>query len=202
MAGCTHRGGLKVLVHRSILAGLLVTVAAACSPEEVPEQDGDGPLYVFSGDAVGLDKGIVDVGQAWSAGSIPLCKNTPDISVTLTSIEAVTVEGEVDLEGIGVRTVRWAPSEGGNAADHMIGSYRGIPPGLRAPRGYRVPSTCESPEDPVGEVVVTLRKTGEGGGRLKDLRVKYQADGVPHDFVIHFELGLCGTGDSAPPCRA
>lgn len=45
-----------VLAHRLIMAGLLVTVAAACSPEEVPEQDGNGLLYVFSGDAVGLDK--------------------------------------------------------------------------------------------------------------------------------------------------
>lgn len=65
----------------------------------------------------------------------------------------------------------------------------GAPDGLQAPKGYVVPTRCAN-DDPVGEVVVTMTKTGPEGGSLDGLRASYVVDDEEHVFDIGFHFGL------------
>jgi hypothetical protein len=89
----------------------------------------------------------------------PYCRRDTDQVVTLIGIAPLSVTGRVRLEGIGVRTTLWGEPDGPSDPDtHMVGIDRGIPAGVRSARGYNVP-TCGSPDEPVGEVLVTLTMT-------------------------------------------
>lgn len=160
----------------------------------------DGPLYALVGSGVTVSRSDAAIGEAVSAGSVPLCKKDANASVTLTSIEPMRVRGEIRLEGIAVRTTRWGEPDGPSDIDtHMVGLSSDIPAGLRPPRGYEVPTSCDSPSDPVGEVVVTLTKTGLRGGTLDGLLVRYETEGRFHEFELGFNVSLCGT-DNSPGC--
>lgn len=177
-------------------------MAAACTgPTAIRETDGEGLLRVFNGGGVSVGRGTAEVGRTYSAGSVPLCRQT-DSEVMLRSIQAIEVFGQVRLEGIRVRTSHWAPPDRPSNPDrHMVGIMSGIPDGLRRPSGYRVPTSCDSPADPVGEVVVTLSKTGRAGGALKGLKLAYDVGDEVHVFRVPFEFQLCGTDDRVPDCE-
>jgi len=175
----------------------LVVVVTSCSGV-IEEQEGEGPLSSGGGFRVSTDR--AETGETWSAGSIPLCKPDTDQVVTLIGIAPVSVIGRVRLEGVGVRTTLWGEPDGPSDPDtHMVGIRQGVPAGVRSARGYSVP-TCGSPDEPVGEVVVTLTMTGDEGGALDGLRVTYRADGRDHAFTSPFGFGLCGPDGQAPIC--
>jgi hypothetical protein len=122
--------------------------------------------------------------------------------VVIRSVEALATEGAVRLDGVRVRTAHWADPDGSPDPDHnIIGTLPGVPRGLRPARGFVVPSTCEALEEPLGEVVVTLTKLGEEGGRVDGLQVVYESDGDVYAFDIGFSFELCGTGDGIERCQ-
>jgi hypothetical protein len=189
-------------MRKAPIAGLVALLLSGCGGWIDHHEDGEGELFSSPHSSWGVRKGIVDTGETWSAGTIPLCKSS-DRPVVLQSVEAVSTTGEVRLESVLVRTTHWANPEDPPALDGnaMIGTFPGLPKGLRPAAGYVVPSTCEDTTDPVGEVVVTLTKTGEAGGRMEGLRVSYAADRGLHVFDIGFSFELCGTGGGILPCQ-
>jgi hypothetical protein len=169
-------------------------VASSCSGV-IEEEDGEGPLSSLGGSGMTVAQRYVTVGEVWSAGSVPLCKEDADATVLLTRLEPMRVRGDVRLVGVAVRTTLWGDPDGPSDMDtHMVGLSPGVPAGLRSPPGYEVPTSCDSSSDPVGEVVVTLAKTGPRGGSLDGLLLEYQVDGQLHRFELRFGVGLCGTG--------
>jgi hypothetical protein len=172
------------------VAGLLFLCAVACAARI--EEDGAGPLRPAGGFSV--SQADVERGEIWSAGSIPLCTDDPGVPATLLAIEPVRVVGQVEVEGIGVRITHWGEPDGPSDVDtHMVGLHPGVPAGLQTPRDFLVDTSCPSPNDPVGEIVVTLRKTGSAGGMLDDLLVTYRAEGETHRVRLVFGFALCGT---------
>ena len=153
-----------------------------------------GPLYVFGGNAITVSDSRTPTGEARSAGSIPLCLPDTDADITLQRIDPIDVVGEVHLDGFGVRTTHWGRPHGpGNPDTEMIGIEKSIPRDVRSPAGYRVPTPCDGTTRRVGEVVVTLTKTGAGGGSLQGLRITYRADGSTYATDVAFSFFLCGT---------
>jgi hypothetical protein len=153
------------------------------------------------GTSIGVDKTIVDIGEPWSAGSVNLCKKPGVGEVILKAITPVSVRGEVRLDGIGVRTVHYAPPDRpGNPDKNPVGTAPGFPAGLEPPDGFQVTTTCTGEDPLIGEIVTTLTKTGVQGGSLDDLRVVYIWDGETHEVRFGFHFGLCGTGPFAVPC--
>ncbi len=84
----------------------------------------------------------------------------------------------------------------------MLGTSRGTPPSVRSPAGYVVPTACGPSDEVVGEVIVTLTKTGIAGGRLRGLRLTYESNGRLQQMAVDFRFSLCGTAPPAPRCRA
>jgi hypothetical protein len=106
----------------------------------------------------------------------------------------VSVTGQVRVERIGVRTSAWARSgTPGDPAETMTGSHPGVLPGLEPPRGYVVPTSCATPDEPVGEVVMVVTKSGDEGGRIRGLGITYESGSETDAFVAHAALVLCGT---------
>jgi hypothetical protein len=175
----------------------------ACrGPSTIDENDGDGPLRVFNGDRVTVSRGTAEVGKTYSAGSMPLCRRDGS-TVSLVSIDPLKILGEVRLEGVRVRTTHWAPpDQPGDPNTNMVGIMEGAPSGLRTPAEYSVPTSCASAADPVGEIVVTLMKTGDAGGGLDGLRLTYDVDGQLHTFRVPFQFQLCGTDKRVDRCRS
>jgi hypothetical protein len=188
-------------MRRCLSASLaMLCLAASCTGLVIEEEDGDGPLRVFRGDGVHVSQADPPVGEVWSAGSVPLCKDEGRGPVVLVSIEPIELRGDVEVEGIRVRTTKWGlPDRLTDMDTHMVGLSPGLPAGLRTPRGYVVPSTCDSPRDPVGEVVVSLRKIGAGGGAVDGFVLRYLAEDRLHEFVLRFGVTLCGT-ERLPSC--
>lgn len=167
----------------------------------VVDRNGQGALVYAPGARFGVDKSIASVGDTWSAGSVTLCKKSAATDVTLKRVDPVTIRGEVRLDGIGARTTHYANPDGhSNPNSHLVGTMPGTPKGLRSPRGFHVVTTCPTSAAPVGELVVTLTKTGPEGGSLDGLRILYDADGQTHELTIQFHFGLCGSGQFAVPC--
>lgn len=171
-------------------------------PDVIVDRNGEGALHYAPETGFGVDKTIVDVGVAWSAGSVTLCKKSATDHVILQRVDAVSVRGQVRLDGIGVRTTHYAEPGHSNPNTHLVGTMRGVPDGLQSPDGFRVVTTCPDSRAPVGEIVVTMTKTGAEGGSLDDLRLLYSANGVVHQLTLRFHFGLCGTGRRAVPCRS
>ena len=131
-----------------------------------------------------------------------LCKKHADERVTLQSVEPVSVQGQVRLDGIGARMTHYAKANGSSDPDNvLVGTMPGTPAGLQSPGGFLVESTCPNTRAPVGEIVVTMTKTGPQGGSLDGLRVVYTANGRTHQLTLGFHFGLCGGGSFAVPCR-
>lgn len=194
----------RPLVWSTIAIALLVSCQPALGnhPHVIIDQNGEGALVYAPGPGFGVDKTIVMIGEPWSAGSVTLCKKSADEQVTLQSVEAVSVQGEVRLDGIGVRTTHYAKQNGhGSPDDYLVATTPGVPAGLQSPDGFRVVTTCPNSRAPVGEIVVTLTKTGPEGGGMDGLRVIYTAMGETHEVTLSFHFGLCGTGDFAVPCK-
>lgn len=162
-----------------------------------------GPLIVLGGNAITVSDNRTPVGEARSAGSIPLCLPDADADITLQRIEPIDVVGEVHLDGIGVRTVDWGkPSGAGNdGTEMMVGIEKSIPPDVQSPAGYRVPTPCNETSRRTGEVVVTLTKTGAEGGSLQGLRITYRADGSTYANDVAFGFVLCGTQTGDRYCQ-
>jgi hypothetical protein len=180
----------------------VMMVVAACSKPVVTELDGEGPLRALKGDEVTVTRGRASVGETYSAGSIPLCRPDGQV-ITLRNIRAERIFGAVRLEGIAVRTTHWGlPDRPSDPDSHMVGTMVGRPAGLRPAAGYRVPTTCASMEEPVGEVVVTLEKTGQSGGGLNGLDVRYVAGDQLHVAKVAFGFALCGTDRRVSKCEA
>jgi hypothetical protein len=132
---------------------------------------------------------------------VTLCKKSQGDEVTLQSVQPVSIQGQVALEGIGARTTHYAEPKGNSDPDtHLVGTTRGIPGGLQPPAGFRVETTCPNHQAPVGEIVVTLTKTGPQGGGMDGLRIRYKDDEETHELTVGFHFGLCGTGRFAVPC--
>jgi hypothetical protein len=167
----------------------------------IADHDGVGAFQNDPSVSWGVNKTRVWIGEQWSAGSITLCKKSPDDHVILQSVGPVSLAGEVRLDGIGVRTTHFASANRPSDPNtHLVGTTPGIPDGLQDPAGFSVVTTCPTAKAPVDEIVVTLTKTGPKGGALEGLRVDYLDDSELHELVIRFHFGLCGTGDSAVPC--
>lgn len=167
----------------------------------IEDRGGVGALHYEAGGSWGVDQGSVKTGATWSAGGVTLCKKSSEVGVRLLDVQAVSVRGQVRLDGIGVRTTHWNKPYGpGNPDTHLVGSMKGIPEGIRTPAGFQVETTCPNSKSPVGEIVVTLTKVGPEGGTLRGLRLEYEADGKAHELVLDFHFGICGTGDFADSC--
>jgi hypothetical protein len=161
----------------------------------------DTSAFVYDPAAWGVNKTIVEIGQLWSAGSITLCRKSQNGRVVLQDVSAVSVVGQVRLDGIGVRTAHYSgPNEEPDPDIHLIGTLPRVPAGLRKAAGFVVTTTCPTSEAPVVEIVVTLTKIGPQGGALDGLKVEYRENSSPHELTINFHFGLCGTGESAVPC--
>lgn len=178
-----------------VLAALLLT--SACSRDLITEQDGQGGVFSsLKGSPAGYFHGRAKVGQMWTAGSVMLCRSTPDVVARLASIEPVEVTGEVKVDAIHVRTsLRPGPEGDLNPNVYLVGGEPGpSPSNAQQPAGYLVPTACRGgPGTKVGEVLMTMTKTGPAGGMLQGLRVTYRWDGRLHEFVIPWTFGLCGT---------
>lgn len=190
--GRSVRHWLVVLLSLSALAG--------CHGNEiVEEQDGAGAITSSPGQSWGVNQSIARLGSTWSAGSVLLCRTSADQAPRIESIEPLAVTGQVELVGVGVRTTAFGNPDGASDPDtHLVGLAHGIPDGVESPQNFLVPTTCEDTSEPVGEVVVTLKKTGDEGGQINGLTVTYTVDGEEHAFVIQFQFGLCGTPTTCP----
>jgi len=195
-------GGGRRLIER-LAAALLLSALASCSDGLALEEDGEGSVAMSPGAGWGVVWKEARTGQTWWQGGVTMCRTSPSVEPRLVSVEAVSVEGAVRLEGIWARTAKWGvPDRPADPDTHLAGLMRRPPDGLAEPRGYVVPTTCEDDRDPVGEIVVALTKTGETGGLLSGLRVVYRDGTGVHVFVTDFSFVLCGTGQLAlvEPC--
>jgi hypothetical protein len=190
------------------LAWFAVAIAllVGCRPTDrtgvIVDQNGDGALVYAPGSGFGVDKTVVKMSEPWSAGSVTLCKKSADDQVTLRSVEAVSVKGQVRLDGIGVRATHYAKPDGSSSPQtSLVGTMPGAPKNLRPAAGFQVPTDCPNSRALLGEIVVTMTKTGPEGGSLDGLRVVYMANGETHELTLTFHFGLCGTGDFAAPCK-
>jgi hypothetical protein len=184
---------------------LLATwILASCSGSIIVDRGDIGAFTYDPGTSWGVTKTRVQIGVPWSAGGILLCKKSQDDVVVLQDIKPVSVVGQVRLDGIGVRNSHYVKRDqkAYDPATHLVGTMRGVPDGLHDPVGFTVDTTCPSLTALVGEIVVTLTKTGSEGGALDGLRVDYKENTKPHELVINFHFGLCGTGESSTPCAA
>jgi hypothetical protein len=171
-------------------------------PDVIVDRNGEGALVYVPGSGFGVDKTIVKIGEPWSAGSVTLCRKSADEQVTLKDVEPVSVKGQVRLEGIGVRATHYAKPNGHSSPQtSLVGTMRGAPDDLQPAAGFQVPTDCPNSRALLGEIVVTLTKTGPEGGRLEGLRIVYIANGETHELTLPFHFGLCGTGDFAVPCK-
>lgn len=186
----------------AIAIALLVGCQRADHPGVIVDRNGEGALVYEPGSGFGVDKTIVKIGEPWSAGSVTLCKKSADEQVTLKDVEPVSVRGQVLLDGIGVRATHYANPNGHSSPEtHLVGTMPGAPKNLQPAAGFRVPTDCPNSQALLGEIVVTLTKTGPEGGSLDGLRVVYSANGETHELTLPFRFGLCGTGDFAVPCK-
>lgn len=121
------------------------------------------------------------VGQEVASTGIPLCTKgrTP---VTITSIEPVTVGGQIRVDGI--RIERWGAAKSA--------FYPGTPPGSRPAAGFVLPApaTCKWP--PRYEAVVVAHRSGPYGGYVDGLVVHYRAGNARGAYTIDFTTALCG----------
>jgi hypothetical protein len=183
-----------------LVTSALASCGGAARSSAIVDRDGIGAFA--TGSPWGVNKTIVKIGQPWSAGSVTLCKKSQADEVVLQGIAAESVAGQIRLDGIGVRTTLWGKkNRPSNPNTHLVGTRPGVPNGLHDPAGFTVVTTCPSPKAPVGEIVVTLTKTGPKGGALDGLKVDYEDNSELHELVINFHYGLCGTGEFAVPCR-
>jgi hypothetical protein len=144
------------------------------------------------------------IGHRWAAGSIPLCTRG-NVPATLTSIEAVAVQGQIHLDRIAVRKVHeYRPGETDNPATNVIGAYPGVPPRSHVPNGFVVRSNCRfrRATDPYYEVVIVADRTGRAGGSIEGLRVDYTSGGSRGSYVIPFAFGLCGPRRGGGVCAS
>jgi hypothetical protein len=193
---------VRPLVCFAIAIALLVGCQSGDHSGVIVDRNGEGPLVYRPGSGFEVDKTIVNVSEPWSAGSVTLCKKSADEQVTLKDVEPVSVRGQVRLEGIGVRATHYAKPDGhGSPENSLVGTMPGAPANLQPPAGFRVPTDCPNSRALLGEIVVTLTKTGPEGGSLEGLRVIYTSNGETHEVTLSFHFGLCGTGDFAVPCK-
>lgn len=174
---------------------------AACSGAGV-EADGEGAIWSTPGViSQGVGRSVAAVGETWSAGA-EVCRSDPSQAPRLVSVEPVGVRGEVRLEGIGAREAAYPrPGEEEDSDVHVFATYRGVPARVGPVRGFVVPTACAPEDDRVGEILVTLTKTGPGGGALDGLRVTYVVDGEERVTLFRFHFGLCGTAGFSDPCE-
>jgi hypothetical protein len=182
----------------------LLMMGSACSRGLSLEQDGDGGLFSTKGNSWSYYQGGgVPVGATWSAGGVFLCRTAPDVVAHIVSIGPASVDGQVKVDRIGVRTALRPPRTGARDLDpgpYILGAMHGSPDGVRDPRGYLVPNTCPGePDSEVGEIVMTLTKTGPEGGGIDGLLVTYEWDGHEHQYMVPVGFGLCGT-DTKSQC--
>ena len=189
-------------IAMAILVGCQPSVGSHDHSDVIVDRNGEGALLYAPGSGFGVDKTIVNVGEPWSAGSVTLCKKSEEVEVTLQDVEPVSVKGQVRLDGIGVRATHWGKPTGHSSPQtHLVATMPGTPDNLRPAAGFRVPTDCPNTQALVGEIVVTLTKTGPEGGSLEGLRIAYTTDGETHELTLPFHFGLCGTGDFAAPCK-
>ena len=126
-------------MRKALLLTAVTLVLAACgSSGPTTEKDGEGAIYSTPHASWGVDKTIAKVGEPYSAGSVLLCRTPPGVAVpTITSVTPVMVTGDVTLDGIGVRTAHYAPSNGvgEDTEKHIVGTMHGKPTNLQAPDG-------------------------------------------------------------------
>jgi hypothetical protein len=193
---------VRPLACFAIAIALLVGCRSTDHPGVIVDQNGEGALVYTPGSGFGVDKTIVKIGEPWSAGSVTLCKKLADEQVTLKDVEPISVRGQVRLDGIGVRAAHYAKPNGHGSPDkYLVSTMPGAPKNLRPAAGFRVPTDCPNSRALLGEIVVTLTKTGPEGGTLEGLRVTYTANGETPEVTLSFHFGLCGTGDFAVPCK-
>lgn len=116
--------------------------------------------------------------------------------------------GEVRVEPIKVRTALrpWPTDETPTPGYrerydrmHIVAAMPGVPRGLHDPDGWVVRTDCLYPKR-ITEVVVTMTKTGPGGGGIDGIVVTYEWNGRLHRFTIPVEFGICET-DTEEWCR-
>jgi hypothetical protein len=188
------------LVAAAVAVGgfaLLIVVAACGSGAE-----GHGSSALYSYDRPWMVAKTIDpVGQLFSAGGVPLCTKG-DSPVTLKSITPVAVRGEIQLKRIVIRRVHFGGDDPNN---NVIGTYAGLPAGGHSPSGYIIPSPspCNWPSetDPVYETVIAASRTGEHGGYIKNLRVRYRVGSASGEYIVPFTYALCGPVNAPGPCH-
>ena len=196
-------GDVGLKISATLVAALfLICSLGACHSRGRIIDSGDAGAFALDPDSTwGVGFTRAKVGEARSAGSVVLCKKPSERTVTLQSIEPVSITGQVRLDGIGVRhAFSLGPHQESDANKYLVGDMRGAPRGLHDPAGFVVDTTCPGRPEPVTEIVVTMTETGSPGGALEGLRVDYLDGSDLHELVIHWHFGLCETGDVQQPC--
>lgn len=186
---------------RRVLGGVLLLALAVCSGEGV-EADGEGAIWSTPGViSQGVERSVAAVGETWSAGA-KVCRSDASQAPRLVSVEPVEARGDVRLEGIGVRVSEYSePGEEEDSDVHAFATYLGVPARVGPIRGFIVPTACTPDDRQIGEIVVTLTKTGPGGGALDGLRVTYEVEGEERVTLFRYHFGLCGTAGFSDPCQ-
>ena len=86
-----------------VLALVLTSCFWSHSRGPIVDGDGNGAFTLDPNSNWGVGVSHAKVGETWSAGSVTLCKKPSERTVTLQSIEPISVTGQVRLDGIGVR---------------------------------------------------------------------------------------------------
>jgi len=172
-----------VQVKRAAIAVLIAfasSVAAGC---------GSGPSALWSMGGWGSGAPAA-VGKRMAMAGIPLCTrgHTP---VTITSIEPVTVAGDIHVDQLLVSR--------GRLDDWAI--YPGRPPRSRPAAGFTIPA----PTTPCGigqswipryQAIILAHRTGPRYGSVDGLRVKYRVGDARGTYII--DVSFCLHGKGAP----
>ena len=92
-------------MKQASIAAVVALLLVACGGWIDQHEDGEGELFSSPHSSWGVGKGIVNTGETWSAGSIPLCKSS-NRRVVLQSVEALSIVGDVRLDSVLVRTTQ------------------------------------------------------------------------------------------------
>ncbi len=156
----------------------LVLVLAACGGSADPTLEA---LVEPGGETTGF--GSFTAGMVKSFG-VFVCSN--DGVATLTSIEPMIVEGEIDFLGAMVY----------KSSDKFVGAANGYPTDgldeshLEPMEGAAVEADCGDSDGDRVQLIIGAERTGSGGGVLDGFLVTYDGG----ELEIPFTILLCGDG--------
>jgi hypothetical protein len=168
---------------------LVVLVAVATSVAAGCDNGAPNALYSFGGWGSGTSRD--PVGKRIALTGIALCTRGHS-PVTLTSIEPVTVTGDMHVDRLLVRR---------GASDQLNESAMpfGAPRGSRPAAGFTIPAPtkpCNIPGtgSPRYEAIILAHRTGPYYGAVTGLRVNYRVGDAHGAYTIDVTFCLSGKG--------